>query len=112
MVFSAMKQDVQMHIKEKQNVHGADLFSFQKTDIRNAAQKNVQNLTIHRRHKMKTIESYKVNMPEYTMSYIHNDDASGIEEADVKAIDEYLQQYYDKAEAIDGHRAIKLIRVD
>ena len=35
----------------------------------------------YRRHGMKTIESYKVNMPEYSMSYIHNADASGIEEA-------------------------------
>jgi hypothetical protein len=52
---------------------------------------------------MKTIESYKVNMPEYALCYIHNNDASGIEEADVKAIDEYLQWYYDKAKAIDGH---------
>ena len=52
---------------------------------------------------MKTIEEHTVNMPEYALCYIHNNDASGIEEADIKAIDDYLQQYYDKAAEINGH---------
>jgi hypothetical protein len=52
---------------------------------------------------MKTIESYDVKLPDYSLSYIHNNDASGIDAADVKAIDEYLQWYYDKAAGMNGH---------
>lgn len=51
---------------------------------------------------MKTLESYKEEIPTYALSYIHNADASGLDYADIKAIDNFLQWYYDRAAELGG----------
>jgi hypothetical protein len=52
---------------------------------------------------METIETYTAELPDYALSYIHNNDASGIDDADVKACDAYLKQYYDRAAELGGY---------
>ena len=46
---------------------------------------------------------YYVKLPAYALSYIHNADASGYEDDDIQAIDRYLKQFYDEAEALGGY---------
>ena len=52
---------------------------------------------------MKTIENYKVEIPTYALCYLVNDDASGLENNEIKAIDSYMQEYYDMAKKFNGH---------
>ena len=52
---------------------------------------------------MKTLESYTENIPVYAMCYLHNDDASGLKDEDIKATDNFLQWYYDRAKELKGH---------
>ena len=52
---------------------------------------------------MKTIEDYKERIPDYALSYLVNNDSSGIDDADVKAIDAFMQWYYDKAKEVNGY---------
>lgn len=52
---------------------------------------------------MDTIESYKENIPVYAMSYIHNNDSSGIVlQTDIKAINNFLKWYDDRAAELGG----------
>jgi hypothetical protein len=51
---------------------------------------------------MKTIARYEVALPEYSLVYLFNNDASGIDQADQAAIDNYMQQYYDEASRYEG----------
>jgi len=51
---------------------------------------------------MKTLESYTEQIPVYAMCYIHNADASGLNEEDIKATDSFLQWYYDRAFELGG----------
>jgi len=52
---------------------------------------------------MKTINEYiELKIPIYALSYLVNDDASGIEEKGVKLIDAYMKQYYDEARDCGG----------
>jgi hypothetical protein len=46
---------------------------------------------------MKTIASYTVYLPDYALSYLVNDDSSGIEEEDKKTIDSYMEFFYHEA---------------
>jgi hypothetical protein len=52
---------------------------------------------------MKTIESYKEEIPDYAMSYLHNNDASGLDDSDITSIDAFMQWYYDRALEVGGH---------
>ena len=52
---------------------------------------------------METIESYTVEVPEYSLCYIINDDASGLNDEEVKNIDTFMQEYYDRASELKGH---------
>jgi hypothetical protein len=53
---------------------------------------------------MKTLSEYtELRVPDYALSYLVNGDSSGIEESDVKAIDGWMQQFYDEAKEKGGH---------
>jgi hypothetical protein len=53
---------------------------------------------------MKTVAEYtKLKIPSYALSYLVNDDASGLEEKDIAATDAYMQQYYEEAKKAGGH---------
>jgi hypothetical protein len=52
--------------------------------------------------KMKEIKRYGVEMPDYSLSYLVNGDASGLEDEDVKNIDGFMEQFYREAENIGG----------
>ena len=51
---------------------------------------------------MKTIGSYTVYLPDYALSYLVNDDSSGIEEEDKKTIDSYMEFFYHEAKINNG----------
>ena len=53
---------------------------------------------------MKTIAEYEnLPIPTYSLSYLVNNDPSGIENEDIKAIDNYMEQYYSEAKEKNGH---------
>lgn len=52
---------------------------------------------------MKEQERYEVKFPDYALGYMVNADASGLEDEDIKAVDAYMQWYYDRAKEINGH---------
>ena len=52
---------------------------------------------------MKIIETYEVKLPAYALSYIVNGDSSGIDDNDIKAIDNYMKYFYKQADSLDGH---------
>ena len=42
---------------------------------------------------MKTVAEYtKLKIPSYALSYLVNDDASGLEDKEIAAADQYMQQ--------------------
>ena len=42
-------------------------------------------------------DTYEEQIPDYSLSYLFNNDASGLEDNDIKAIDNFMQYYYDLA---------------
>ena len=52
---------------------------------------------------METIESYTVEVPEYALCYIVNNDASGLNDEDIKNTDNFMEEYYDRASELKGH---------
>jgi hypothetical protein len=52
---------------------------------------------------MKTLENYTEQIPVYAMGYLHNDDSSGLSDEEIKLIDDYFQQFYDRAKELDAH---------
>lgn len=52
---------------------------------------------------MKTLESYTEQIPVYAMCYLHNDDASGLQDNEIAEIDSYFQQFYDRAKELNAH---------
>lgn len=53
---------------------------------------------------MITVKEYKhLQIPIWALSYLVNDDASGITEEDKILVDKYMNRYYDFADAIDCH---------
>lgn len=61
---------------------------------------------------MKTLSNYDVSIPSYALSYLVNNDASGIEEHEVKMIDDYMQQYYDEAEKLSAYVIFDVVSED
>lgn len=57
---------------------------------------------------MKTQATYDVKLPSYAVCYLINDDDSGITEQDKKLIDDYMQQFYDKADTYNGSVVIDI----
>jgi hypothetical protein len=55
---------------------------------------------------MKTFAEYDCKIPAYALSYLINDDNSGLEKEDVETIDNYMQQYYDIAKEQHGNVVI------
>ena len=52
---------------------------------------------------MKTVKEYtELRIPDYALPYLVNDDASGLDEADKRNIDAYMQQFYDEADKVKG----------
>lgn len=52
---------------------------------------------------MKTLGEFKEDVPDWALSYIHNGDASGLEDGEQKMVDEWMAYYQAKAEAVGGH---------
>ena len=57
---------------------------------------------------MKT-KTYEVDLRGYSLSYLINGDSSGIDDDDVKIIDDYMEQFYNEAEQLNGHVVIDVI---
>ena len=55
------------------------------------------------------IKTYEVDLPDYSLSYLVNGDASGIDDTDIENIDSFMQQFYDEAEELNGHVVIDVI---
>jgi hypothetical protein len=58
---------------------------------------------------MKIKASYDVKLPDYSLSYLINADSSGIDESDIKIIDDYMQEYYDIADQCNGNVVIEIV---
>jgi hypothetical protein len=53
---------------------------------------------------MKTISEYtELNIPSYALPYLVNNDPSGLEDNEIKIIDNYMDQYYSEAKEKNGH---------
>jgi hypothetical protein len=52
---------------------------------------------------MKTIEDYEVRIPDYALSYLVNNDASGLEAGEQIMIDNFMQYFYDRAKELKGY---------
>ena len=52
---------------------------------------------------MKTHAEYDIHLPEWSLSYIYNDDASGLEDGEETQIKEGLAHYYEEAARVGGH---------
>jgi hypothetical protein len=53
---------------------------------------------------MKTISEYEdLKFPGYALSYLINNDASGIEDEDRENCDRWAQQFYDEAKEHNAH---------
>lgn len=52
---------------------------------------------------MKILEEYDIACPEWALCYIVNDDCSGLEDSEIKEVDEYMQYYESLAEKMGGH---------
>ena len=51
---------------------------------------------------MKTIAEYDVQLPEYSLTYLINDDSSGLTDIDKKVIDFYMENFYIEANKNHG----------
>jgi len=56
----------------------------------------------------KTIEAYEEKIPAYAVSYIINGDLSGLEKSDKKAIDNFMDFFYNRAKILKGHVVIDI----
>ena len=54
-------------------------------------------------------DTYKEDLPGYSLSYLVNGDASGIDDDDIKNIDEFMEYYYNLADELNGHVVIDVI---
>ena len=52
---------------------------------------------------MQILDEYVVEIPEYALSYLINSDASGLEDQEIKYIDQFMQSYYDEASDLHAH---------
>lgn len=53
---------------------------------------------------MKIHEVYdNLPIPGYALSYLVNGDDSGLDENDKKDIDDYMKDYYTRADSVNGH---------
>jgi len=55
---------------------------------------------------MKQITYDDIEMPEYALSYLVNDDPSGLDDCDIEAIDAYMDQFYEEAVKVKGNVVI------
>ena len=53
--------------------------------------------------------TYENEMPDYCLSYLINDDASGIDDDDVKNTDDFMKEFYDYADELKGHVVVDVI---
>lgn len=51
---------------------------------------------------MKTLAEYDVNLPDYSVCYLINDDSSGLDQEDINTIDNYMQEFYQLADNNNG----------
>ena len=54
-------------------------------------------------------KTYEVDLPGYSLSYLINGDSSGIDEIDVKNIDDFMKQFYDEAAELNGNVVIDVV---
>jgi hypothetical protein len=52
---------------------------------------------------MKLIETYEAKLPSWAMSYIINNDASGLEDYEIRQVDEYLDRFYQMGSVVVGY---------
>jgi hypothetical protein len=48
-------------------------------------------------------EKYEVQLPTYAICYLEYGETSGLEEEDIKNIDSWAKEYYDRAEELNGN---------
>lgn len=51
---------------------------------------------------MKTINQFEVGIPVWAMSYLINNDASGLEDGEIQQVDEFMACYYAMGHVIIG----------
>ena len=59
-----------------------------------------------------TNTTYKEDIPAYALSYLVNGDDSGLEEEDIEAIDNFMEQFHREADEIKGYIVIDVISKD
>jgi hypothetical protein len=57
---------------------------------------------------MKTQAIYNEEIPEYALTYIFNDDTTGLREEDIATINNYLKQFNEIAKNYGGHIVISV----
>ena len=55
------------------------------------------------------IDTYQEDLPDYSLSYLINGDASGLDDDDIKNIDEFMEYYYNLADQLNGNVVIDVV---
>jgi len=58
------------------------------------------------------VKTYTEEIPGYALSYLINNDASGLKDGDIKNIDGYMKPFYDEAKALGGYVVIDILNED
>jgi hypothetical protein len=53
--------------------------------------------------------TYQEDLPDYSLSYLINGDSSGLDDEDIRNIDEFMEYYYNLAEDLNGNVVIDII---
>ena len=54
-------------------------------------------------------KTFKVELPDYCLSYLVNGDSSGLRADEIINVDLFMDEYYDYAEELKGHVVIDVI---
>ena len=55
------------------------------------------------------IDTYENEIPDYALCYLINDDPSGLDDDEIKTIDNFMEEFYQEAERLGGHVVIDVI---
>jgi len=58
---------------------------------------------------MKTHDTFKEDIPDYSLPYLINADSSGLSPEDIIAIDDYMQNFYTIADEVNGFVVISTL---
>ena len=58
------------------------------------------------------VKTYTEEIPNYALSYLVNEDTSGLEDKDIENIDRYMEQFHNEAKALGGYVVIDILNED